>query len=496
MRAVLGAVVVIWSLGCTSTAAQLNESFVEQLSISSFPKAATFDFVFDRKLQSGETTPTQFGLFPRRMVKILTEYKVQKMKLVLARGQSDPRLFYSPSPSGGRFQASFLTSNKTEGENLWQMLIGAMGGLFCSSLSSLLLPHAFTVPLLSSLHSSEYGRIGFLPDETICAENLSPFLSLLPCPQTGIASFLTPDFVFSTDYHAMEIEATTSPAGNALEQSLQLKMSVHVIGATDLPIAQQMHKIAQQQPSHMRACSLAASSRITCEGHCPDALNMDQVTIEAVTLSKSPDPFPINILRHHTSSSSGGTPSGTAHFTINNNNWQPAKIEWTEYLPWFIDPQLHSLTASPHIDAIRQVSLTHDSHNDMQLFRMSCEVPGHSVTQITYSYLKGYVTWSQHPPDPARGFSIPPLEARITVGTFSATVHSPSLLVLVPTPDFSMPFNALCIVCTVVTFFVGSSLAILSRDWDAHLADDRLRLTQGSPLVRTLNKIFQKLKRE
>ena len=35
-------------------------------------------------------------------------------------------------------------------------------------------------------------------------------------------------------------------------------------------------------------------------------------------------------------------------------------------------------------------------------------------------------------------------------------VHSQSLLIMLPTPDFSMPYNVICLSCTVVAIAFGS----------------------------------------
>jgi len=42
-------------------------------------------------------------------------------------------------------------------------------------------------------------------------------------------------------------------------------------------------------------------------------------------------------------------------------------------------------------------------------------------------------------------------------------VHTEALLIALPTPDFSMPYNVICFVCTVIAIGFGSIFNLVTR---------------------------------
>ncbi|VDP50910.1 unnamed protein product [Echinostoma caproni] len=67
-------------------------------------------------------------------------------------------------------------------------------------------------------------------------------------------------------------------------------------------------------------------------------------------------------------------------------------------------------------------------------------------------------------------------------------IYSPVVLVTMPTPDFSMPFNALCIVCSVVAVFFGSVHKVTTTQVVGKLPADA-----GSKLSRLSAKLWARL---
>lgn len=50
-----------------------------------------------------------------------------------------------------------------------------------------------------------------LPSETLCTENLTPFLKLLPCKGiSGISGLMKPYVLLAHDWHAMGVDYTSS----------------------------------------------------------------------------------------------------------------------------------------------------------------------------------------------------------------------------------------------------------------------------------------------
>lgn len=51
--------------------------------------------------------------------------------------------------------------------------------------------------------------------------------------------------------------------------------------------------------------------------------------------------------------------------------------------------------------------------------------------------------------------------------SFFLRLHTETLLVSLPTPDFSMPYNVICLACTVVAIAFGSLHNLTTRDFTA-----------------------------
>ena len=88
--------------------------------------------------------------------------------------------------------------NENNVEEKWKTLIGQLAGLFCISLNQLDLKNSFTpewlLPMYQPIgaHEKSRRRVGFLPREVACTENLVPWRKLLPTGDShGLGAFLT-----------------------------------------------------------------------------------------------------------------------------------------------------------------------------------------------------------------------------------------------------------------------------------------------------------------
>lgn len=72
--------------------------------------------------------------------------------------------------------------------------------------------------------------------------------------------------------------------------------------------------------------------------------------------------------------------------------------------------------------------------------------------------------------------------------SFFLRLHTETLLVSLPTPDFSMPYNVICLACTVVAIAFGSLHNLTTRDFTASDPSKR------KGLVAKLKSFFKKEK--
>lgn len=68
----------------------------------------------------------------------------------------------------------------------------------------------------------------------------------------------------------------------------------------------------------------------------------------------------------------------------------------------------------------------------------------------------GYLKWDEFPPDVNHGFYINPVLVTINPKEENVKMYSEPLLMNLPTPDFSMPYNVICLTCTAIAIGFGS----------------------------------------
>lgn len=110
-------------------------------------------------------------------------------------------------------------------------------------------------------------------------------------------------------------------------------------------------------------------------------------------------------------------------------------------------------------------------------------LPSHSTTQLTLAYESATLWYTEYPSDANRGFSVPGAQL-ILLSPFTnkslsfprqmgflrsrlplLRLHTPTTLLSLPLPDFSMPYNVIILTSTVVALFFGSMMNGLVRQW-------------------------------
>jgi phosphatidylinositol glycan class T len=136
---------------------------------------------------------------------------------------------------------------------------------------------------------------------------------------------------------------------------------------------------------------------------------------------------------------------------------------YMESLPWFMKLYLHTLTAKINgnsEDVIQEMYYRPalDRKRGTQL-EVRILIPANSTVVLTYDFEKAILRYTEYPPDANRGFDIAP--AVITIGNVS--IRTTSLLLPLPTPDFSMPYNVIILTSTVMALAFGSIFNLLVR---------------------------------
>ncbi|KAK9721077.1 Subunit of the glycosylphosphatidylinositol transamidase complex-like protein [Basidiobolus ranarum] len=191
-----------------------------------------------------------------------------------------------------------------------------------------------------------------------------------------------------------------------------------------------------------------------------------------------------------------GQEKGGIAVTITNNEIEPITVTYFDSLPWYLKLYLHTLKVvvngkdmrddpaiirqmyyQPAIDRSRPSAL-----------EMNITLLPLSVTTLSLDFDRVFLKYTEHPPDANRGFNIGPaiISAEIEYGRdflapegteylaskvnwakqkFQIRLYTETLLVSLPTPDFSMPYNVITLTCTVIALFFGSMFNLVARQF-------------------------------
>ncbi|CAL8578874.1 Subunit of the glycosylphosphatidylinositol transamidase complex-like protein [Xanthoria parietina] len=147
-----------------------------------------------------------------------------------------------------------------------------------------------------------------------------------------------------------------------------------------------------------------------------------------------------------------------------------------ETLPWFMKPYLHTLkaqiAASPSQSQEEIIKSIYyrpalDRQRGTQL-ELQISVPPASTVRLTYDFEKAILRYTEYPPDANRGFDVAPAVIRLhpdpaNPSSKAVYLRTTSLLLSLPTPDFSMPYNVIILTSTVIALAFGSIYNLLVR---------------------------------
>jgi phosphatidylinositol glycan class T len=229
------------------------------------------------------------------------------------------------------------------------------------------------------------------------------------------------------------------------------------------------------------------------------------------TLS-SPHPITQPLLYAERSFTGHGQQRGGVQTLLTNPSLtSPVEFIYLESLPWFMKPYLHTLKAritnqnqsiasspSHNDDLIKEIYYRPalDRHRGTQL-ELRISVPPASTLTLTYDFDKAILRYTEYPPDANRGFDVAPAIIRLISSSSTRTnstdardppanvyLRTTSLLLPLPTPDFSMPYNVIILTSTVMALAFGNVFNLLVRrfvgadeveGWDLGAVKGRVR---------------------
>ncbi|CAJ0551280.1 Ff.00g112100.m01.CDS01 [Fusarium sp. VM40] len=165
-----------------------------------------------------------------------------------------------------------------------------------------------------------------------------------------------------------------------------------------------------------------------------------------------------------------GQEHGGVQAILSNPSDTDVEFVYMESLPWFMRIYLHTLSAriadspsSNSSDLIKEIYYRPalDRARGTQL-ELLMRIPPHCTVFLTYDFEKAILRYTEYPPDANRGFDV----AAAVITTLEPKVlniRTTTLLLYLPTPDFSMPYNVIIFTSTCIALAFGGLYNILVR---------------------------------
>ncbi|XP_037075674.1 GPI transamidase component PIG-T-like isoform X2 [Pollicipes pollicipes] len=359
-------------------------------------------------------------------------------------------------------------------------------------------------------------RTASLPREATCTENLTPWQKLLPCgAKAGLSMLLNPTHLYSTSYHSLSVDFRPVCADERCSRlGYEIAQSVTLVYE---PVTFERRQGPRQNWSTktlfgaglFSACALAQHSHVFVdtaanETH-PFVLTPAPEGVVQSTVAGHTASFAVYDVRNLTAA--GGvnlradyarehryiwTPSlpltvteyqtGSGQFSVglslqlhSSQRTRPLEVAVLQVVPWYIRLYLHTLKVTVGDQVIQPVYQRLVPGRDRQrpyTLELALRVPPLSVATVSVQAERAFLKWHEYPPDANHGFYLPGAVVSALLPADNVTRHphrSPPVeqgrmfvrlsaenqLVTLPTPDFSMPYNVICLVCTVVALAFG-----------------------------------------
>lgn len=196
---------------------------------------------------------------------------------------------------------------------------------------------------------------------------------------------------------------------------------------------------------------------------------------------------------------------GGFRITFKNPTDSPVDLVYLESLPWYLRIYLHKLRVIkkqgslkpqeiPELEVIRNILYTTaiDRKRPAKI-EVLMRIPADTSITVTYSFDKSLLLYSEYPPDANHGFELDPAVVTLIKEENGQivpyyTLRTTTLLVLLPTPDFSMPYNVIILTSTIMALIFGTVFNFLVKRVISEEEYEQLLATgqQSGPLVRAI----------
>jgi len=350
--------------------------------------------------------------------------------------------------------------------------------------------------------TAQHVRAAGLGRETVCTENLTPWRKLLPCGDAaGLAARITPTNVFGARHHALSLQVdsediedrqtrltvlqTLSVVLDTKGKAWTLDTLLESKPASPCPVLSKPPSLHLDLPldfgqSSDRNESLVKGVRITQDSAFELDLGVNKISELTQAFSQAGNSLESPVRATRFLLDQDGL-AGILVTRIENKSPDPLHVLTHEAIPWWLRVLFHTLNVTINsVAALDGDAVWHTSIHpaldraSMAQIELGVTIPAQATVLISIECQKAFMRQADFPADVSRGLDLP---AATIVYQDEAGIAPPvrlyteSVLVVMPFPDFSMPFNVITYVCTLVALFFGSIANVVSMR--APSKDDR-----------------------
>eukprot|EP00924_Labyrinthula_sp_SR-Ha-C_P000595 maker-scaffold_27-snap-gene-4.55-mRNA-1 protein AED:0.00 eAED:0.00 QI:104/1/1/1/1/1/2/150/487 len=437
------------------------ETYNEEINIYRSDKVENDVIEHALTLETNEAMNNVFNLFPRNFIYFTTEHNISNIKISFAKSMTSnsflksesQKLFSESYPYGFQLLASKFEQSE---DKSWKSFVQYISGLFCTSPKYF--PDQETLGEAIARHRLQKSIFIQIPGETSCTENLFSFLNLFPSKgKFGLSSLVKPKDVFSSSFHFYEL---------IFEKKMKTKISL---------------KIGYQ-----------ASEEVSFESFKNDeSLDVFFINEQKIKFYEKQKVTIYNIKNKETSfqvykeeemcfdivksSSRKSLVSDEIFIKIKNTCQEKQLFKLIEPVPSFIRFQPSSLSIKRNSEDLVLTWFAYNSEKARELDQVELYLPkldedslgffsirtflgSNETLEVHYFFKKKFKHRESFPFDPSRGISLP---GSVLIGDKS--YYSNSLVIRLPQPDHSMPFNVITLSSTLIALSVGSFANIFIR---------------------------------
>ncbi|KAF5298449.1 hypothetical protein FQR65_LT01228 [Abscondita terminalis] len=361
--------------------------------------------------------------------------------------------------------------------------------------------------------NSSFLRYSSLPREIVCTENLTPWKKLLPCEsRKGLASLLNSGYIHNTRYHSLSIhfrpicrDLHCETTSIQVQQTVDLVYDYLILGTRNWSV----RKLFGQ--GILGSCPLAKSSTVYVDASSNDSFPFQlspqpdeffrssrggyDTSFAKYTITDEPLALAANYIDkpsvainsppalHANQYLTGyGQELGGIVTKLYNNHWNTLDVVVLQNIPWYVPIYLHTLKIISNGAVLQPLSLKYipgKLRKRPYYLEIALRLPPRSTTSLSVDFEHVFLKWTEYPPDASHGFYISssvvssllplarnytglPQEALTVSDSFNKSgngylvqIRTEAMVVTLPTPDFSMPYNVICLACTVVALAFG-----------------------------------------